>query len=73
VRNQFGHYVSNEKHDREELTVDGGRRSRDPTRTAEETTNDGKTQGKTTARPRRLATQKESRNGMAKQQLAGVK
>jgi hypothetical protein len=30
VRNRFGHLVGDEKHDGEELTVDGGRCSRDP-------------------------------------------
>jgi hypothetical protein len=33
---------------------------------------DGKTSGKTIARPRRLATRKESRNGMVKRRLAAV-
>jgi hypothetical protein len=68
VRNRFGHLVGDEKLDGEELTVDGGRCSRDPMKT----TDDGKTWGKTIARPRRLATRKESRNGMVKRRLAAV-
>jgi hypothetical protein len=43
VRNQFGHLVGDEKHNGEEITIDGGRRSHDLMRTAEETTNDGET------------------------------
>jgi hypothetical protein len=43
VRSWFGHLVGQEKLDREELTVDGGRRSRDLTWTAEEMADDGKT------------------------------
>jgi hypothetical protein len=42
VRSWFGHLVGQEKLDREELTVDGGRRSRDLTWTAEEMADDGK-------------------------------
>jgi hypothetical protein len=43
VRNQFGHLVGDEKHNGEEITIDGGRRSHDLMRTAEETANDGET------------------------------
>jgi hypothetical protein len=48
VRNRFGHLVGDEKHDGEELTVDGSQRSCDLLRMAEEMTDDGKTWGKTT-------------------------
>jgi hypothetical protein len=48
VRNRFGHLVGDEKHDGEELTVDGSRRSCHLMRMAEEMTDDGKTWGTTT-------------------------
>jgi hypothetical protein len=71
MRSRFGLLVSDEKHDGEELTVDGERHSRDPTWRVEEVADDDETWGKTTARPRRLATRKESRNSAAKRWLAG--
>jgi hypothetical protein len=43
VRNRFGHLVSDEKHNGEELTVDGRRHLHDPMRMAKEMADDGKT------------------------------
>jgi hypothetical protein len=71
MRNQFGHFINDEKHDGEELTVGGRQHSRDPMGMMEDTTDDGDTWDKTTARSRRLATRKESSNGTAEQWLAG--
>jgi hypothetical protein len=71
MRNQFGHFINDEKHDGEELTVGGRQHSRDPMGMMEDTTDDGETWDKTTARSRRLATRKESSNGTAEQWLAG--
>jgi hypothetical protein len=68
MRSRFGHLVGEEKHNGEELTIDGGRRSRDPMWRVEEVADDDETWGKTTARPRTLATQN---NRMVKWRLAG--
>jgi hypothetical protein len=61
--------VGEEEHNREELTVDGGRLSHDPWWTAKEVANDRDSWGRTTARPRGLATWMESPNGGVKRWL----
>jgi hypothetical protein len=73
IRNQFVHLVNEEEQDKEELTIYGGRRPRDPQLMTKERADDGDSWGKRTAQPRRSATQKESRNGAAKQWLASGK
>jgi hypothetical protein len=72
MRSQFGHLVGDEKHDGEELTVDGGRCSRDPTWRLEVTTDDGDSWGKTIARSRRSAMRKELPNGGVKRWLTSA-
>jgi hypothetical protein len=71
MRNQFGHLVSEEKHNREELTIDCGRRSCDPRCTVKEVDNDGDSKGETTARLSGSSRHEESANGGWSQQLAG--
>jgi hypothetical protein len=63
--------VDKEEHDGKELIVYGGWRLCDPRSTVKEMADDGDSWGKTTTQPRRSATRKESRNGAAKQRLAG--
>jgi hypothetical protein len=63
VRSRVRYLVGDEKHNGEELNIDGGWHSRDPMWRVEETADDGDSWGKTTAQSSRLSRRKKSVNG----------